>query len=288
MPGVSERSNSEWSAALDRLDRSVRQWHDELTHVTPWNAMRRWLVSQKELSSSLVDAFATHLSETLPPCDSFLETRRSPITVLYVGARATGRSTALFKSAAARWTVGQQAPHLAVIAATPDHGQERLMAWGERCKITCETFSGEDASELKAWKRKKGADLLVELVPPKPSDDLEKLARAVRRSLAPDAVVQVLSATASAAAWRRECDRFSVFRPTHLLISHWDELQPWWDVFQAARNAGLLPSYRISGIDPIDGIEPFTPTDLRAGIAEHLSLEIQSPSRANATVGVAG
>jgi len=267
---------------LEQLGEALRHLTDAVTALRHhggddpvWLLLREWLATQNTLAGGIVEAFATHLAESLPPPDPFLDGRPRGAVTLFVGSRGTGKSTALFQALAARWRMRGRQPRLAVISDAADHGQERLAAWCDRCGIEFVAGQLGDSGVWKSLRHDRHDDLFVEYVANSRTVAIESTAKIIRRALKPDVVVQVLAATGSAQAWRHDGQRFLPFRPSHMLITRWDEMQPWWAVFNIARDSGLLPSYRTSGADPIDGIEPFTATDLRLGIAEHLSWDIK-------------
>jgi hypothetical protein len=239
-----------------------------------WRAWQQWLATQPELAHGIVDTFATHLVESLPPNEPFLEKRPKGQTVLFVGGRGSGKSTALFKCLAGRWQARERKPRLVTLSETDEHGQERLAAWCERCGIEFTTDTIARAGRLASFRRRQDDDLFVEYVPGAHTTSVEDSARRIRRGLKPDMVVQVLAATTWPASWRSDCTRFAAFTPSHLLVTHWDEMTPWWEIAALVREFRLAPTYRVGGFAPFAEYEPFSAVDWRSGIAARLTLAI--------------
>ncbi|MEW5701258.1 MAG: hypothetical protein AB1792_03415 [Candidatus Zixiibacteriota bacterium] len=263
-----------WQRPLRDLIEAVGTLRRHGGQDSVWLLLREWLATQHALAGGIIEAFATHLAESLPPAEAFLETRPTGMTVLLVGGRGVGRSTALFQASAVRWRHTGRRPRLAVISDSLDHAQERLATWCERGELEFSAGAIGDSRFWKELRQNRREDLFVEYAPSARHAALTAPAKIIRRNLKPDVVAQVLAATGSPQAWRNDCQRFLPFRASHLLVTRWDEMQPWWAVYSMARDSGLLPSYRTSGTDPVDDITAFTATDLRVGLAEHLAWEI--------------
>ena len=270
-------------AAPGRLEpaiRELRQITDDLRAVTPdetlWEAIRRWLAQQPSLSSGIVETFATFLIESLPPHTPFLSASPKGQTVLGIGARGVGKSTFLFKGLAARWQTVQRKPNLAILSGAPDHGHERLQALSIGCGVEFSTHSLGQSRRLRI-ESDASDDTFAEYVVGRIHEDLETHAKLIRRALKPDVVALMLNATSAPRAWRQQLNRLAVFAPTHLVFTHWDESQPWWDAVTFSGQSRLPLAYRIGGFEAFGEIDPFSATDIQAGITDHVMRAIGSP-----------
>ena len=63
--------------------------------------------------------------------------------------------------------------------------------------------------------------------------------------------------------------------------TRWDDEQPWWRIAGFARTYGLSLSYRTSGVDLFDEIDPFTEADVRSGLVEQSTASLL-PANASA------
>jgi flagellar biosynthesis GTPase FlhF len=238
-----------------------------------WPAVQHWLAGQSELIAGLAESFATDVTESLPPIEPFLSIRSKGQNVLFVGGRGAGKSTAMFKAFAARWKSTDRIPQVTIIGTDLDHGQDRLIATCQRCDVQVETAVFQDG-RLRGGDAPKKGDGFAEFVDNPSLANLESHARVIRRRFRPHAVVLVLSATGTPVSWHAACERYSVFNPTHLLFTRWDESQPWWEVAIFARQRTLLLSYLTSGIEPFGQIDPFTASAVRTGITDDVTRTI--------------
>ncbi|MBD3297686.1 MAG: hypothetical protein GF341_03445 [candidate division Zixibacteria bacterium] len=238
--------------------------------TTENSALITWLAAQPRLAGEVIDAYATHVAESLPPFGPFLEREKSPLRVLFVGSRGAGRSNAMFKICAARWRSKQTQPGLIVVSDVPASGHEHLAAVCQRCGLQALIESTEKGRFSLPHPFKK-SDLFAEFVPSSTDIDLDDHARSVHKSVRPDVVALVISATDSAAHWDRVIERFNAFKPTHVVVTHWDEHEPWTEIAAFARRHNLSVSYRVSGSDLFDEIDPFTESDIRNGIGSHVA-----------------
>ena len=238
-----------------------------------WPALCRWLATQTDLIAGIADSYATHRAEMVPPLEAFLNLRRKGQRVLFVGERGAGKSTLMFKSFAARWKENQRRPSLRVISELEGHGQEHLESLCRSCEAD---FSVHEFNKGRlAFDRSQAkGDVMAEFVPGRAYSNLAGPAKIVRRALRPDIVALVLHASGNLQAWNAACDRFAPFGLTHVVFTHWDESQPWWDVTAFVRRRAILLSYHTDGFEPFGEIEPFTTTDLHNGIAEYVTRTI--------------
>jgi flagellar biosynthesis GTPase FlhF len=243
---------------------------------TLWEVMRAWLSGQPSLSSGIFETFATFLVEALPPHQPFLSASPKGQTVLVVGARGVGKSTFLFKALAARWQAIQRKPSLTVLSGAPDHGHERLQALSIGCGVEFSTHSLGQSRRLRI-EPAASQDAFAEYIIGRVSGDLEAHAKLIRRTLKPDAVALVLNATSPPRIWRQQLNGLAVFAPTHLVFTHWDESQSWWDAVTFSGQSRLPLAYRVSGFDAFGEIDPFSATDILAGITDHVTRAIGSP-----------
>ncbi len=240
-----------------------------------WGSLTHWLATQPELISGITDSFATHLSESLPPLEAFLSVRLKGQNVLFVGERGVGKSTLMFKAFAARWKATQRRPGLRVISELEGHGQERLEALCAGCDAD---FSAHefDKGRLDFDRGNRKGEILAEFVCGRAYTNLERPAKIIRRALKPKVVALVLNATGTPHTWKAACDRFAPFGLTHVAFTHWDECQPWWEATAFSRQQAILLSYRVSGFEPIGEIDPFTTSELRSGLAGHVTRSISA------------
>jgi hypothetical protein len=268
-------------AAYRALADAIRQLHAGLAGIQGggeagglWSQLRSWLATQPELARGLADAFAAHLVESIPPPEAFNDKNKKGQTVLVIGERGSGKSTALTKCLADRWRSTDRKPRVVVVSASDSHGQERTEAWCAQCEIKFETHALVHGRRLSRLKRIKGEDLFVEFVAGASETVEESRARAVLRSLKPDVIAQVIPATGSPRAWRAGMMRLAAFGATHLVVTHWDALTPWWDLLALIRDKRLIPAYRTTGPEPFAEYEPLTESDLRTGVVGDLALDI--------------
>lgn len=252
-----------------------------------WPLFRQWLGSQSQLAAGLIETFTTHLTESLPTPDPFLERRLKGQVIMFVGSHGAGKSTALFKALAARWRIRQRKPHVALLASNTETRVDWLTVTCAECDIPCMRHAMSGA-KLPVKRPKRGDDLFVEFSRHTQSAVWESDARAIRRALKPDTVVLVLNAGASADTWHKEFQRYALLAPTHALFTHWDEHTPWWDVWTFLRSHPVAGSYRTAGHDLIGDILPLTATDLQTGIADHLNrcLDWRHPAGPPTAAGV--
>ena len=267
------------SERLEPAIRELRQITNDLRAAAPeetlWEAMRRWLAQQPSLASGIVETFATSLIESLPPPHPFLGGSPKRQTVLGIGARGVGKSTFLFKGLAARWQTVQRKPSVTVLSSVPDHGHERLHALSVGCGVEFNAHSLEQSRRLRI-ESGGNDDSFSEYVAGRISEDLEAHAKLIRHALKPDVVALVLNATSSQHVWRQQLNRLAVFAPTHLVFTHWDESQPWWDALTFSGQSRLPLAYRIGGFEAFGEIDPFSATDIHAGITDHVMSAIGS------------
>ena len=117
-------------------------------------------------------------------------------------------------------------------------------------------------------------DDFAEFVCGRPDADLALNAKAIRRRFRPDVVALVVSATGTPCAWRTAYERFSPFGLTHVVFTHWDEHQPWWDAAAFSHRHAIPLAFRTHGFEPFGEIDPFTATDLRSGLADHVTRSV--------------
>lgn len=278
-PGISEPSKDD--AAYRALADSIRRLHTGIARVqgdgeagSLWSHLRSWLATQPELARGLADAFSTHLVESIPPPEAFNDKNKKGQTVLFIGDRGAGKSTALTKCLAARWRSMDRKPQVLVVSTSNRHGQERTEAWCAECEITFQAHALEHGRRLGRLKRRKGEDLFVEFVTGASEAVEPSRAKTVLRSLKPDVIVHVIPATESPRAWRAGIDRLAEFGATHLVVTHWDTLTPWWELLAMIRDTRLIPAYRTTGPEPFAEYEPLTESDLRAGLVDVLALTL--------------
>ncbi len=255
---------------IDELIRRFSTAAPDRSTTTENSALITWLAAQPRLAGEVIEAYATHVAESLPPFGPFLERTKSPLRVLFIGSRGSGRSNAMFKICAARWRSKQTQPGIVVVSDTPASGHEHLAAVCNRCglQVVIESTEKGRFSLPRSFKK---SDLFAEFVPSSTHVNLEDHARSVHKSVRPDVVVLVISATDSPTHWDHVIERFGAFKPTHMIVTHWDEHEPWTDVAAFARRYDLSVSYRVSGSDLFDEIDPFTETDIRNGISNHVA-----------------
>ena len=252
-------------------------YHESLPESGVWHSLCQWLATQPQLISGIADSFATHLAESIPPLEAFLNVRLKGQNVLFVGERGVGKSTLMFKSFAARWKCSERRPGLRVISELEGHGQEHLESLCQGCDVE---FSAHEFKRGRLeFDRPGKGDLLAEFVPGRAYSNLTRQAKIIRRALKPDVVALVLNATGNPQTWSAACRRFAAFGLTHIVFTHWDECQPWWDAVSLARREAILLSYRTYGIEPFGEIDPFTTTDLRSGLIEHITRAIGAETR---------
>jgi len=250
-----------------------------ITDDPAWTEFRRWLSEQPQLTAGLIESFTTHLVESLPTFNAFLDNRLKGQVVLFVGARGVGKSTALFKALAARWQTRQRKPQLAILTPVAETRPDWIAGVCHECDIPY-TRHALTAARLPVSRPKRGDDLFIEYTAHFDSTQAETQAKAIRRGLKPETVVLVLHAGASPATWRAEYARFASLAPTHVLFTHWDEFTPWWEMVAFLRSHPIVGSYCTAGHDPIGDILPLTISELQTGLAEQLAAAIGWPSGA--------
>ncbi|GAB4317145.1 MAG: hypothetical protein Kow0074_05570 [Candidatus Zixiibacteriota bacterium] len=253
----------------DELIQRIRPLMSETSGINTNSALISWLTSQPRLAGEVIDAYATHVAESLPPFGPFLEREKSPLRVLFVGSRGSGRSNAMFKIAAARWRNRQIQPGIVVVSDVAARGHEQLAAVCSSCGLELLLESTHNG-KFSIPRTLKKTDLFAEFVPSNTESDLTTHARSLIKSIRPDVVVLVVRATDSPAHWERVKKRFEPFAPTHLVVSHWDEYESWTEIAAFSQCHGLSLSYRISGSDLFDEIDSFTETEVRIGVSAHL------------------
>jgi len=275
-------------AAVNALDDVIARLGQAVAcpaHSADQVGMTSWLATQPKLASEVIDAYATHIAESLPPFGPFLERDKSPLRVLVVGARGAGRTNAMFKACATRWRERQAQPNLLIISDSVNHAHEHLVTVSESCALTLRVAT-LSKKRFSLDRELRGADLFAEFVPDQTHSDLTENARDVCKAVRPDVVTLVVSATDAPAHWRRVLNRFRAFQPTHLIVTHWDEHQPWTEIAALAREQRLCLAYRISGSDLFDEIDPFNQSDLRGGVRDELSTGFVSAKSARVPGGV--
>lgn len=232
------------------------------------NLVFEWLSSQPELFSGVIDAYAASACDTVPEPSHFLSHRQNGQTVLFVGSRGSGKSTALFKCCAARWQETNRKPRLLILAEDEEHGHQRLLDWGRSGAIACDAYAIAQAPRLRTLARNGDDDLFLEYVPRTQNACSVKSTRAILKSLKPDVVALVINGTAAPSVWSEHVDRFAAFGAQHLIVTHWDERTPWWDLAALARATGLRLSYRTAGCEPFAELEAFTAAEIRNSITD--------------------
>lgn len=230
-----------------------------------------WLSTRPKLAAEMIDAFATDTAESLAPYGPFLERDKSPLRVLFVGDRGSGKSNALFKTFATRWRQKQNAPGLIVVSESAAHNHERLAAICQSCGVALITHAITEG-RLSIDRELRRRDLFVEYTPAQGDYDLIHSAKRIVKATNPDVIVLTVSATETDAHWARAAEKFAAFRPTHLALTRWDDDQPWWRMAGFARTYGLAPAYHTCGIDLFDEIDPFSESDVRTGLIAESTL----------------
>jgi hypothetical protein len=151
-----------------------------------------------------------------------------------------------------------------------DHGQDRLIATCQRCDVEIATAVFQNG-RLRGGDAPKSGDGFAEFVDIPTETNLESYAKIIRRRFRPEVVVMVLNATSTPATWQSTCERYAPFGLTHLLFTHWDESQPWWEAATLARQNALLLSYHTSGIEAFGQIDPFTGSAIRIGVTDSVT-----------------
>jgi hypothetical protein len=256
--------------AIQVLAEAAGEFRNRDAGAAVWNSLHKWLATQPQLATGVIDTFAGHLTESIPPLEPFLNLRPKGQKVLVVGDRGVGKSTALFKALAARWKMCQRRPTLRVISESSDDGHERLAAVCNACDVEFDTHTLANG-RLSPGRVGKAADSFTEYVPGRPDSDFGLRAKSIRRAIKPDAVVLILNAAGAPQVWRSSYARFAPFDLTHVIFTHWDEHQPWWDVVSFARRHAVLLAYHSQGFEPLGEIDPFTTADLRSGVAAHVA-----------------
>jgi hypothetical protein len=122
-------------------------------------------------------------------------------------------------------------------------------------------------------------ETFAEYVVSKINADHESHAKLIRRGLKPDVVALVLNATSSPRVWRQHLNRLAVLAPTHLVFTHWDEEQPWWEAVTFSGQSRLPLAYRVSGCEAFGEIDAFTATDVQSALTDHVTRALCSPDR---------
>lgn len=260
---------------LRELEGISRAFRTSAANGTLWDAMRRWLSAQSDLASGIIETFATYLIDSLPPYSSFLESPARGQSVLVVGARGAGKSTFAFKALASRWQTIQRKPSLAIISVSPEHGHERMQALSLGCGVDCTAIALGQTRRLRI-EPDSSDNIIAEYVGGRVGDDCEAHAKLIRRGLKPDVVALVLNATVSPALWRQQLNRFAILAPTHLVFTHWDESQPWWDAIMFSGQSRLPLAYRVGGFEAFGEIDAFTQSEIQAGITDYVTRALGS------------
>ena len=277
---------AEASAATSDVPVAVAQLLAQLSsHSTAGNGPRpqdllTWLATRAKLAGEMIEAFATDTAESLAPYGPFLERDKSPLRVLFVGHRGSGKSNALFKTFATRWRQKQNAPGLILVSESSAHGHERLIATCQSCGVALVTHALADG-RFSVERELRRRDLFIEYTPGQGDYDLARSAKKIVKATNPGVVVLTVSATETDAHWARAAETFAPFNPTHLAVTRWDDEQPWWRIAGFARTYGLSLSYRTSGVDLFDEIDPFTEADVRSGLVEQSTASLL-PANASA------
>jgi len=247
--------------------------------------IRHWLNAEHRLKTELTDAYAGYLLDRIPEPDLFLSREQLPETVCFVGPPGSGVSTVMMKSLAFWWRSQKTAPPVVEVVGeyAPDGG--RLASWANLFDLEHKQFRFDEINMLSRYlSAHSGGPVFVKCQLPTEEEGGLRVAKRVVRAVEARIVVLVLSALV-----RREfnalfLERYKVFAPSHLCISHWDSAQPHADVRYFSAASRLPLAYYTTGSAPCGQFEPFTNAELRAGIAMEICGNGQEPRPAENTI----
>jgi hypothetical protein len=248
-----------------------RALHEPAVGEEGWFAdgdIREWLNSEHRLKTELTDAYAGYLLDRIPAPDPFLSARQLPETVCFVGPPGSGVSTMLMKSLAYWWRTQKVAPPVVEVQGehAPDGG--RLASWAKLFDLEHKRFRFDEIDRLSRYlSAHNEGPVFVKCELPAEDEGGLRVARRLARAVDAKIVVLVLSSLVRRKYNSLFLERYKVFTPSHLCVSHWDDAQPHADVRYFSAASRLPLAYYTMGSAPCGQIEPFTNAELRAGIA---------------------
>lgn len=240
--------------------------------------IREWLNSEHRLKTELTDAYAGYLLDRIPGPDPFLSARQLPETVCFVGPPGSGVSTMLMKSLAYWWRTQKVAPLVAEVVG--EHAPEggRLASWANLFDLDRKRFRFDEIGRLSRFlSAQSDGPVFIKCELPTEDEGGQRVIRRLTRAMDAKIVVLVLSSLVRRKHNALFLERYKVFAPSHLCISHWDDAQPHADVRYFSAASRLPLGYYAMGSAPCGQIEPFTNAELRAGIAMDICGDRQKP-----------
>lgn len=233
--------------------------------------VRDWLNSEHRLKTELTDAYAGYLLDRIPEPDPFLSREDLPEAVCFVGPPGCGVSTMVMKSLAFWWRTHKIASPVVEVAG--EHAPEggRLASWTGLFEMEHKRFRFDEINRLSRYMSAQGeGTVFIKCDLPTEDEGGLRVTRRIVRAVEAKIVVLVLSSMVRRELNGQFLERYAVFSPSHLCISHWDDAQPHADVRYLSARSRLPLAYYTSGNAPCGQIDPFTNAELRAGIAAEI------------------
>jgi flagellar biosynthesis protein FlhF len=250
---------------------------EPLRPVQPLNSwfsdlqVRDWLNSEQRLKTDLTDAYAGYMLDRIPEPDPFLSRDHLPEAVCFIGPPGCGVATVMIKSLAFWWRTKKTASRVVEVVGEHAPNGGRLASWADLFDLERKRFRFDEINRLSRYMSGQSeGTVFVKCDLPATDEGGLRVAKRVIRAVGAKVVVLVLSSTVRRELNEQSLKRYQVFSPTHLCISHWDDLQPHADVRHLSARSRLPLAYYTSGSAPCGQIDPFTNAELRAGIASEI------------------